>query len=104
MSSSTTHITGYDINAIHPYEPFLTYAGIFLALPIYSIGIFAWCIVFLAIRKARLLDDPNYILIISLGCADMLLLVVAFTMGLMGMTVNGYSNGFYGMPTNCNYI
>lgn len=75
------------------------YTGGFLALPMYSIGILAWCLVFLAIRKARLIDDPNYIPIISLGCADMLLLVVAFTMGLLGMTVRGYSNGFYGMPT-----
>jgi hypothetical protein len=94
--ASLTPISGYKIDGFHPMDPILRLINIFVALPLYSIGLVAWLSVFFGIRKARLLDDPNYILIVSLGCADLTLLISALSLGISSLINNGFLHGFLG--------
>ena len=73
--SMSLPITGYDIDKLYQIDSEVLYVTVYLMLPVFVIGILSWVVIFAAIFKDNHHSDPNYLLVLSLGSSDLLMLL-----------------------------
>jgi hypothetical protein len=76
------------------YSQYKLHAYIYI-LPIQFLGFFGWLLCLTAILRDRLHRDPNYILIINLGIADLLLALAGFSQVMAVLPNQGYIGGYF---------
>ena len=64
-------------------------------LPFHFFGVFGWLLCLIAIFRDRLHQDPNYILIINLGIADLLVVTVSFFQIMAVLPNQGFIGGYF---------
>lgn len=87
-------------------EEFLPHkiAIIFSLYPIQIVGFIGWFLVLLAILRDRLHQDANYILIINLGIADIILAASAFAQTITFFQNQGYPGGYFRCATELYFL
>jgi hypothetical protein len=86
-------ITGQDINNVFPTNPTLLTLIAFPLLPVVAIGVVFWIILFAAIFYSKYYQDPNYLLVISLGMSDLLHAGSALYISISTLVYSSYNRG-----------
>lgn len=90
-------VTGYDIDKLHQIDFDVMFVSEYLLLPVFVIGILSWIVIFAAVFKDNHHSDPNYLLVLSLGSSDLLMLISGCYIFISSAVDDGgYTHGFDG--------
>ncbi len=89
-------ITGYDIDQVFVIDAPKISAGYFL-VAFSLLGIGSWFLIIIAIFRDRHHHDPNYLLVLNLGIADLTMLIIVCFTGASNVSTGAYSLGLQGM-------
>jgi hypothetical protein len=72
-------------------------AGKYFLIPFTLLGVVSWFLIMIAIFRDRHHHDPNYLLVLNLGVADLMMLIIACFSGAKIASTGAYSLGLQGM-------
>jgi hypothetical protein len=90
-------ITGYDIDQVYMIDSSINNAGKYFLVPFCLLGAGSWFLIMIAIFRDRHHHDPNYLLVLNLGIADLIMLCIACFVGAKNAATGAYSLGLQGM-------
>ena len=86
-------ITGYDIDQVYKIDDMIMYIYVYPALFMAIVGIGSWFLIIIAIFRDRHHHDPNYLLVLNLGIADLIMLITTCYIGAKNASTGAYSHG-----------
>ena len=90
-------ITGYDIDQVYKIDDMKLYTFVYPGLFMAILGVVSWFLIMIAIFRDRHHHDPNYLLVLNLGIADLTMLIIVCFTGASNVSTGAYSLGLQGM-------
>jgi hypothetical protein len=89
-------ITGYDIDQVLDIDALIINAGKYFLVPFSILGVGSWFLIIIAIFRDRHHHDPNYLLVLNLGIADLTMLITVCFILANNASTGAYSLGLQG--------
>jgi hypothetical protein len=89
-------ITGYDIDQVRESDDWIQHFEYFILL-FCLFGIGSWFLIMIAIFRDRHHHDPNYLLVLNLGIADLIMLITTCVAATKNASTGAFSLGLQGM-------
>jgi hypothetical protein len=90
-------ITGFDIDQVYKIDASINNVGKYFMIPFCLLGAGSWFLIMIAIFRGRHHHDPNYLLVLNLGIADLLMLITILFISAKNASTGLYSLGLQGM-------
>jgi hypothetical protein len=89
-------ITGYDIDQVYKIDDMTLYTFVYPTLFMAILGVVSWFLIMIAIFRDRHHHDPNYLLVLNLGVADLIMLITSALAAAKNASTGAYSLGLQG--------